>query len=252
MFESLASCFTFRCSALINMTRIAVTFALPAESSEFLRQLGNKSRADRNGISIVCGTIGGRSIEVMHTGVGETICRERIAKFLENQQFDFLISAGFAGSLNDELQVNDLFVAKNFSTVDLKLAQPSLSNVSINAVNMLSVPALIDSSEERERMARESGASAVDMETESIACACATHRIPLLALRVITDTPTQPFPPPPNALFDIQQQRIHIAVLAKFFLAHPARIPGLVQFARRIARARKTLSNALVQIVREL
>jgi nucleoside phosphorylase len=252
MFESLASCFTFRCSALINMTRIAVTFALPAESSEFLRQLGNKSRADRNGISIVCGTIGGRSIEVMHTGVGETICRERIAKFLENQQFDFLISAGFAGSLNDELQVNDLFVAKNFSTVDLKLAQPSLSNVSINAVNMLSVPALIDSSEERERMARESGASAVDMETESIACACATHRIPLLALRVITDTPTQPFPAPPNALFDIQQQRIHIAVLAKFFLAHPARIPGLVQFARRIARARKTLSNALVQIVREL
>ena len=104
------------------MTRIAVTFALPAESSEFLRRLGNKSRADRNGISIVRGTIGHRSIEVIHTGVGENICRERIGKFLENQQFDFLISAGFAGSLNHELQVNDLLVAKNFSTVDLKHA----------------------------------------------------------------------------------------------------------------------------------
>ncbi len=79
---------------------IAVTFALPAESSEFLRRLGNKSRADRNGVSIVRGTIGHRSIEVIHTGVGENICRERIGKFLENQQFDFLISAGFAGSLN--------------------------------------------------------------------------------------------------------------------------------------------------------
>src|SRR5262249_59286159 len=118
---------------------IAVTFALPTESSEFLRRLGNKSRAKRNGISIVRGTIDHRSIEVIHTGVGENICRQRIGKFLENQQFDFLISAGFAGALNHELQVNDLFVAKNFSTVDLKYTQ-SLPNVSIHAANMLTVP----------------------------------------------------------------------------------------------------------------
>jgi nucleoside phosphorylase len=231
---------------------IAVTFALPAESSEFLRRLGNKSRADRNGITIVHGTIDHRSIEVIHTGVGEDISSQRIGKFLGNQQFDFLISAGFAGSLNRELQVNDLLVAKNFSTLDRKQAQSSLSNVPIYAANMLTVPALIDSSEEREKIARESGASAVDMETEFIARTCAVHGLPLLALRVITDTPTQPFPAPPSVLFDIQQQRIHIVVLAKFFLAHPTRIPGLIQFARRIARARKTLSNALVQIVREL
>ena len=82
---------------------IAVTFALPAESSEFLRRLGNKSRADRNGVRVVRGTIGHRSIEVIHTGVGENSCKERIGKFLENQQFDFLISAGFAGSLDDQL-----------------------------------------------------------------------------------------------------------------------------------------------------
>lgn len=232
------------------MTRIAVTFALPTESSEFLRRLGNKSRVNRNGIRIVRGTIGHRSIEVIHTGVGGKICRQRIGTFLENQQFDSLISAGFAGSLNHGLQVNDLLVAKNFSTVDLKHA--SLSNVSIYAANMLTVPALIDSGAERERIAHESGASAVDMETEFIARACAANDIPLLALRVITDTPTQPFPGPPRVLFDIQRQRTPIARLAGFFLAHPRRMPGLVQFAKRIARARKILSNALVRIVPDL
>jgi len=232
------------------MTQIAVTFALPAESSEFLRRLGNKSRANRNGIKIVRGTIGHRAIEVIHTGVGENVCKERVRRFLENQRFDFLISAGFAGSLNHELQVNDLLVAKNFSTVDLKHA--SLSNVSVYPANMVTVPALIDSSEERERLARESQASAVDMETEFIARACALHSIPLLALRVITDTPTEPFPAPPSVLFDIQRQRTHFVLLAKFFLAHPRRMPGLVQFAKRIARARKTLSNALVRIVHDL
>ena len=233
------------------MTTIAVTFALPAESSEFLRRLGDKSRADRNGLAIVRGTIGHRSVQVIHTGVGERICRERIGKFLENQQFDFLISAGFAGSLNHELQVNDLLFAKNFSTVDPKHAH-SFPNVSIHAATMLTVPALIDSSEVRERMARESGASAVDMETEFIAQGCAAHGIPLLALRVITDTPTQPFPAPPSVLFDIQQQRTHIAVLAKFFLARPTHVPSLVQFAMRITRARKILANALVTVVNKL
>jgi len=250
MFESLASCFKLIGSALLNMTRIAVTFALQAESSEFLRRLGNKSRADRNGVRIVRGTIGHHSIEVIHTGVGENSCRERIGKFLENQQFDFLTSAGFAGSLNHQLEVNDLLVAKNFSTVDLK--HPSLSNVSIYAANMLTVPAVIDSGEERERIAHESGASAVDMETDFIARACAAHDIPLLALRVITDTPTQPLPAPPHVLFDIQQQRTHLAALARFLLVHPRRMPGLIQFAKRIGRARKILSNALVRIVPDL
>lgn len=229
---------------------IAITFALPAESSEFLRQLGNRSRLNRNGVNIVRGTIGHRLIEVIHTGVGENVCKQRIGRFLEHQKFDFLISAGFAGSLNHQLQVNDLLLAKNFSTLDLKHA--SLSNVSIYAANMLTVPALIDSGEERERIANELGASAIDMETEFIARACAAHNIPLLSLRVVTDTPVEPFPAPPRVLFDIQRQRTPIAVLARFFLAHPRRIPGLIQFAKRIARARKTLSNALVRIVPDL
>jgi nucleoside phosphorylase len=232
------------------MTRIAVTFALPAESSKFLRRLGNKSRANRNGISIVRGTTGHRAIEVIHTGVGESICRERIGKFLENQQFDLLISAGFAGSLHHELQVNDLFVAKNFSTVDLKGAQSSLSNVSMHTANMLTVSALIDSRDEREKIARESGVSAVDMETEFIARACAEHGIPLLSVRIITDTPVEPFPAPPNVLFDIERQRTRVLELARFFFAHPNRVPSLIQFARRIARARKILASALVTIVR--
>jgi hypothetical protein len=146
--------------------------------------------------------------------------------------------------------VNDLLVARNFSTLDLKHA--SLSNVSIYAANMLTVPALIDSGLERERIAHESKASAVDMETEFIAGACAAHGIPLLALRVITDTPTQPFPAPPRVLFDIQHQRTPLAALVGFLLAHPTRMPDLVRFAKRIARARKILSNALVRIVPDL
>jgi nucleoside phosphorylase len=231
------------------MTRIAVTFALPAESSEFLRRLGNKSRTNRNGIRIVRGTIGDRVIEVIHTGVGENTCRERITKSLENQQFELLISTGFAGALNDKLQVGELFVAKNLSTIDLDNISFS-SSQPIHTADLLTVPAPIDSGEERERMSRESGASAVDMETEFIARACATHRIPLLSLRIITDTPVEPFPAPSNVLFDIDRQRTPMAAVAMFLLTHPNRAQGFIRFARRITRARSILASALVAIVR--
>jgi nucleoside phosphorylase len=231
---------------------IAVTFALPAESSEFLRQLRNKSHADRNGIKVIRGKIDGREIEILHTGVGEKVCRNRLGKFLQDQQFKLLISTGFAGALNDELTVGDLFLAKNFSTFDLNDGRSLFSSSPIHTADLLTVPALIESSDERNKLARESGAVAVDMETEFIARACAAHGVPLLSLRVITDTPRKPFPAPAHVLFDIGKQRTRLAKVAAYFFVHPHRAPGLVQFAMGIARARKILASALVALISEL
>jgi nucleoside phosphorylase len=230
---------------------IAVTFALPAESSEFLSRLRNKSRTDRNGIRTIRGNIDDREIEVLHTGIGEKVCRQRLGKFLEDQQFDLLIGSGFAGALNDELQIGDLLLAKNFSTIDLN-ERCSFSGLPIHTADLLTASALIDSSEQRNNVARASGAAAVDMETEFIARACAAHGVPLLSLRVITDTPRKPFPAPPNVLFDIQQQRTDVLRFAAFFMAHPRRIAQLIQFATRIARARTALADALVKVLRDL
>ena len=229
---------------------IAVTFALPAESSDFLRHLRNQSRTDRSGIRTIRGTIDDRAVEVLHTGVGEKVCRQRVAEFLQDQQFDLLISSGFAGALNDMLQIGDLLLAKNFSTVELTKMGSSFSRLPIHEADLLTVHALIDSNDERNKIARTSGAAAVDMETEFIARACAEHGIPLLSLRVITDTPREPFPAPPNVLFDIEQQQTRFLTLATFFLARPNRVPQLIQFARRIARVRKILASALFDVVR--
>jgi len=233
------------------MTRIAVTFALPAESSDFLRRLSNQSRTDRNGITTIRGIIADREIEVLHTGVGEKICRERLGKFLEDQQFYLLISSGFAGALNNELQIGDLLVARNFSTIDLE-DRRFASSLPIHIADLLTTSALIDSSQERNNVARASGAAAVDMETEFIARACAAHALALLSLRVISDTPRNLFPAPPDVLFDIERQKTRVLKLTKYFLAHPNRLPRLTQFARRIAHARKILASALVDVATAL
>ena len=241
---------------------IAVTFALAAESSEFLRCLRDKSHTERNGVRAIRGNIDHRTIEVLHTGVGEKICRQRLVKFLsatgqirrgeQDQQFDCLISAGFAGALNDDLQIGDLLLAKNFSTIEMSETRGPLSGLPIHIANLLTVPALIDSAEKRNKLALTSGAVAADMETQFIARACAARGIPLLSLRVISDTPSELFPASTDVLFDIERQRTPMPKLAKYFLAHPNRIPHLIRFAKRIALARKILADALVTLVNKL
>jgi nucleoside phosphorylase len=224
---------------------IAVTFALPAESPGFLRSLHSKRRSDRNGIKTVSGEIDDRAIEVFHTGVGEKICRQQMRKFLQDRQFDCLISAGFAGALDDQLHVGDLLLARNFSTVELSAARSALSSLSIHTADLLTVPSIIESGEERNKIAQATDAAAVDMETEFIARACAERAIPLLSLRVISDAPRERFPAPAKVLFDIERQRTGIMNLGLHLLKHPSAIPRLIAFARRVSTARRSLTAAL-------
>jgi nucleoside phosphorylase len=235
-----------------NEQMIAVTFALPAESSVFLRRLRDKSRTDRNGIRTIRGKIDDRTIEVLHTGVGKKTCRQRIASFLQDRQFDCLISAGFAGALNDKLHVGDLLFAENFSTVQLNEMRAGPGSPLIHHANLLTVPSIIDSFEERQKIAQTTNAVAIDMETELIARSCAEHGVPLLSLRVISDTPSEPLPGPSKILFDVERQRTNAIKLSLHLLRHPAAIPRLIAFAKRIARAREILANALVAVATAL
>ena len=231
---------------------IAVTFALSTESSEFLRRLRDRTGIDRNGVRVVRGKMDNEIIEVLHTGVGEDVCCQRVASFLQDQQFDLLVSSGFAGALNDELQVGDLLLAKNFLTIDLNERLSLLSSFPIHTADLLTVSELIDSIDARNRITRASGAAAVDMETEFIARACAELGVPLLSLRVITDTPHQPFPAPMKVLFDMDRQQTDYRQLSSYVLKNPATFWRLIRFGVRVAHARKGLTEALVHFVRNL
>ena len=230
---------------------IAVTFALPAESSDFVRLLIKPVVDARDGVESIRGQIHGRPVAVFHTGVGEKRCRARLENFLRHQQLKYLISAGFAGALDQELQIGDLLLSENFSSPELLgSAHLDFSGEGIFVGKLATVPGIVDSKSERDRWAAESGAAAVDMETEFIATACAAHQVPLLSLRAISDTPGKPFPAPPEVLFDLEKQKTNFARLALHLLTHPGALGRLSAFRQRIALARETLTSALEKILR--
>lgn len=232
---------------------IAVTFALPAESSDFVKLLENPRVHFDGGMETVRGSVHGKTVAVIHTGVGEKACRSRLEPVLGGEEFDYLISAGFAGALERELRVGNLIFAENFSSREL-LQSPRLdiADDGLFAGKLLTVAGMIDSAAKRDRLAAETGADAVDMETKFIADLCGNHATRLLSLRAISDTAAEPFPAPPDVLFDLTKQKTDYARLALYLVTHPGALPRLNAFRQRIALARKNLTAALERILRAL
>ena len=229
---------------------IAITFALPAESSDFVRLLERPSPNSREGVESVRGLLAGQSVAVIHTGVGPAVSRERMEVILRREKFRYLISAGFAGALQRELRVGNVLVAENYSTATL-LASPGLQldDEGTFLGKLLTVPHVVELEPDREDLAKKTGAIAVDMETEIIATTCAAHELPMLSVRAISDTASQPFPAPGKVLFDVARQKTNIFRLLSYLVTHPAAFARLNAFRRQIDVARKALTVTLQKIV---
>jgi adenosylhomocysteine nucleosidase len=119
-------------------------------------------------------------------------------------------------------------------------------------VKLFTASTIVDSIEERNKIARQSGAAAVDMETGAIANVCNAHGVALLSLRAISDSPAEPFPAPVSVLFDVEHQRMSFGRLLAYILRDPGCGWRLVRFGKQIARVRTSLTNAIVAVVREL
>jgi nucleoside phosphorylase len=230
---------------------IAITFALPAESSDFVSLLEKPCLNSREGVESIRGMLHGKSIAVIHTGVGRKVCCQRMEVLLRRERFEYLVSAGFAGALEKDFRIGDLLVAENYSSPQL-LRSPRLDlpEDGLFLGKLLTASGMIESNEEREQLATKTGAAAVDMETEFIAEACADQELPILSLRAISDTPSEAFPAPAHVLFDVEKQQTDFGRLAFYLVTHPSAFARLNKFRERIGVARKALATTLERILR--
>jgi len=225
---------------------IAVIFALPTESLDLRRRLRDSKQ---NG-HFLSGRINDRDVTILHTGVGAQNCNDRVEALIHKIRPRIVVSSGFAGAVGANLKAGDLVLAENLSDQRLlDAAQRTLHDRKLHTVKLFTSPSIIDSVAERNEIGRESGAAAVDMETGTIANVCNAHGIPLIALRAISDTPDQPFPAPPSVLFDLERQRPNYGRLFAYLLTHPASIPRLVRFGRKINLTRAQLTGAIVALI---
>jgi len=226
---------------------IGITFALPSESSDLVRRLRAVERCD----NLLSGKIDDRDVTILHTGVGAK--NQRLEFLLHKARPKLVISSGFAGAVTEKLRVGDLVLAQNFSDPQLLAsAERILRDRQPRLAKLFTSTSIVDSIAERNEIARAADAAAVDMETGAIVAVCNAHGVPLISLRAISDTASQPFPAPPSVLFDSERQQTSYGRLLAYLLRHPGSIRPLFRFARQIARVRAALTEAIVALVSEL
>ena len=237
---------------------VIVTFALPDESRAFTSRLGQRrvERSERH-FPVVLGECSGRSVAVVHTGVGDSAgCRQRLEFALEGAGGligtppVLVISSGYAGALQPGLAVGDLILGENLSTPSLVAnAARLLSDRRLHQGALTTQPRIAETPAAKLKLAAETGALAVDMETGWIAAACARLGVPVLSLRVVSDASDQAFPAPGDVLFDLARQRPRYVALPLWLLAHPAKIRPFARFVRGLAPAQANLAQALEHLL---
>ena len=206
---------------------ILITFAIPHESSD-LRQRCLASHC-----------------QVVHTGIGLQSAATRIEQALQREQPELLISGGFAGGLDPELRVAEL-VADSRRSCPALLAR---IHESVRRGEFLSVSSPLETVAAKSVAFRDTGALAVDMETEAIARACSAAGVPALFIRAISDAAADEIPLPFEASYDLRLQRPRPLGVCLALLRRPAKLPRFVRFLRDLKTARATLTRAVWEVL---
>lgn len=162
-----------------------------------------------------------------------------------------LISWGCAAALSPELEPGDLVIADAF----LSPQQPAIpgnnewaeytkltltDKITIYTGQLVSTPAIIAESRDKQALYAQTAALAVDMESYAIAAVADKAALPCLTIRTIADPADMSLP---NAVCQALNDAgdIELPKLIGHILRHPQEIPALIKLGMHFSAAKKTL-----------
>ena len=158
-----------------------------------------------------------------------------------------LVSFGVAGGLSPGLPAGACVVGSAIVSETTRLmTDQSWSQTVLRAIPhavhgmIVGVPAPIVQPAAKHALFLKTGAVAVDMESHIVAGVAASHRLPMVAIRVITDPTDHQLP---QAAFAVVRPNgtLDIAALIRSVIKQPREIPALLRTARDAAAAQVTL-----------
>ena len=228
----------------------AIVVALRVEAIPLAKGLGLFKQGLQDGVTLY------RSSEdrllLLQAGMGADGAA-RATLFLEKPAL--LLSAGFCGGTGPEVNVGDLVVGSRVvGNTGTFPADPSLLDSATRALKAISLPfhtgailtvdQVVSPIHQRERGRRGIGVLAVDMESAYLAEWAEQQGIPFLTIRVVSDTPAEPWATE-GALFIKPDGRLKPGALFAHLLRHPSSISRIVSLARKLRGATAHLTKGI-------
>ena len=201
-----------------EMIKVGIIGAMQSEVADLQAAMKITRRVEKAGMEFVEGTLGGREVVVVQSGMGKVnagICAQLL---IEKFSVTHIINTGAAGSLNANLNIGDIVVSVDAVQHDFDVAAigfrkgeiPYTGKVAFEADAELrqramqaiheAVPGVsavegrictgdqfIHSREEKGRIVSEFAADCAEMEGGSVAQTCYLNGIPFVVLRAISD-----------------------------------------------------------------
>jgi hypothetical protein len=223
---------------------ILVLFAVPQESRVFAGRLQHDCPAACGMI----GSLGREEVSIVHTGMGSKAAAKAVERAIGEFRPAIVISSGFAGGLRAGLQAGELITAVNFTAPALVEALPMEVRRVVGTCSVFPV----DTPQGKRELRDRTGADVVDLESEGISESTGRAGVPLLVLRIVSDSAEEALPLPSDVAYDFERQRVRTFAILKHLADHPRAIPPLIRFTRGLPVLQERLANALVRAIEAL
>jgi adenosylhomocysteine nucleosidase len=239
-----------------------VVFALRREAAPFLREFRPQQRFPGSPCwARFCGPAW-LTVLVLETGTGAAATERALEWVLGGQVLGtvpyrpkVILSAGFAGALKPELRVGDVVLATDVTdTQGNSWAAPWPGELPpgewrphLHRGRLLTVPEIIGSTEDKRKLGERDRASALDMESATVARLCKRHGAPFGCVRVVSDDLETPLSPQLARL--LSRGRVSPVRLAAALLGRPSMTTELWRLARATRVAAELLAKALGELL---
>ncbi|MDN3512844.1 MAG: hypothetical protein NG747_00405 [Candidatus Brocadia sp.] len=254
---------------------IAVFFALSQEIASLKSQVNILKKIRYAHAIFYQAEFHGFPITLVQTGIGKNVSEviHQLSKYIRIQ---FMISSGFAGSVNPEVGVGDLVIGKNVlcspgdvskeeihinstlpcdaAAVKLAVTLKGTDALKLHCGDILSVDKIIRQSSLKRHIGNQTSAIAVDMESFAIAERANAMGIPFVVVRAISDGVDEDVEIGENMV--TKGGKVNISAAARYLLNKPHHIPYLNRLRKQTRLATHALSlffpNFITQIYNSL
>ena len=184
--------------------------------------------------------VGRPNIQILLTGMGSANAANALQRRLANAPPGLVISSGCAGGLKPGLATGNIL----FSNPGNAAIERALLKTGAEPARFCFSERIVALAQDKKRLHEETGAAAVEMESQTIADLCQERQIPCVTVRVVLDTAEEDLPLDFNRLLT-EDARMDFRKLALALLKRPGKIPALWRLGKRSNQAARRLAGAL-------
>jgi nucleoside phosphorylase len=225
--------------------RIAFVFAMPIELEPFVQKC-SLTETDLDGLPIHEGTLDGRPVVAIVTGMGTELATAGTRRLLDALPVRWVLVVGITGALENDTPVGTLVnpeIVVNSETG--REFRPSALAAGTPTGKMWTTNGL--TTEARDLTALlEQGVVSLDMETAAIAELCESRGIPWSVFRVISDRASDGTVDEEVFHLSNQDGTPNHEAIARYMKEHPERLPMLAQMAENANLATNTAVDAAI------